>query len=109
MKDNKIKVFGRSDDLIYTDGNERYEIYANYGKPTYLLYGDGTLVEVEYSKAGIWKISLIINGAKLEDYKKHSADNNYVEHDYSEVLQLTFSDNDLKIFKIDGMEWINGG
>jgi hypothetical protein len=59
-----ITVYGHSDDLIEVEGDihEEFDIdHDGHGK----LFGfsDGTIIQVEWTKVGIWRITPMIKGS----------------------------------------------
>ncbi len=55
---SEVIVYGASDDLIEVEGAIREEFTANRdGEANLLAFSDGTLLEVTYTDAGIWRIA----------------------------------------------------
>ena len=55
-----ITIYGASDDLIELDG-DIYEEFTAGGdeEPNLIAFSDGTLLEVTYTDAGIWRINAL--------------------------------------------------
>lgn len=66
-----VTVYGASDDLIEVDGDVSEEfsyLEGDDGDKHYLAFSDGTLLEIEYTQAGVWRIHPIshIGTSKVE-------------------------------------------
>lgn len=58
-----LTVFGASDDLIEVEGDIREEFNAlSDDRANYLAFSDGTLLSIDYTRAGIWRIAPIALG-----------------------------------------------
>lgn len=58
-----ITVTGASDDLIEIDGDISEEFYANDEDPNLLAFSDGTILRVDYTPAGVWRIVPVASGS----------------------------------------------
>lgn len=61
-----VTIYGASDDLIEVEGDVTEEFNAiEFGgeQPAYLAFSDGTLLRIEYSDTGVWRITPIVRGA----------------------------------------------
>lgn len=62
----ETKIYGASDDLIELEGQitEEFNHCDNYGEHVMaiLAFSDGTLLEVDYDKDGIWRIKTLAQG-----------------------------------------------
>lgn len=56
-------ITGASDDLIELDGQIREELNPRGDEPSLLAFSDGTLLEIEYDKDGIWRVRQLAKGA----------------------------------------------
>jgi hypothetical protein len=52
----EVTVYGASDDLIEVEGAITEEFYAHSRGPSYLVFNEGTVLRVEYTKDGMWEI-----------------------------------------------------
>ena len=74
-----IEIYGLSDDLIEVEGDISAEFYADQDGNLIIL-SDGTILSIEYTKRGIWRIIVeqkgILNttiiSAPLDDDKNYS-------------------------------------
>jgi hypothetical protein len=64
-----IEIHGHSDDLIEVEGSITEEFYPG-GKPSYLSFSDGTVLEVVYVK-GVWRINRLAAGEAV--YRKEES------------------------------------
>jgi hypothetical protein len=83
-----VKVYGTSDDLVEIEGDIREEFYSLAGAdtPVYLAFSDGTILAVDYSYEGIWRITPIYLGAGELKITQAVAAN--LDSDYSDVADL---------------------
>lgn len=81
---SKITVRGSSDDIICVEGDLLEEFYPESDKPGYLVFGDGTILSVEYGKSGMWTIRCLANGSAA--YSKVEATD--ADRDYSDKVTL---------------------
>jgi hypothetical protein len=58
----KVKIEGASDDLIELEGDLSEEFNPNNDEPSYLAFGDGTILKVIYDNDGIWRINRLTKG-----------------------------------------------
>lgn len=56
-------ITGASDDLIELEGQLHEELNPPSDEPSLLAFSDGTLLEIEYDKDGIWRIRQLAKGA----------------------------------------------
>lgn len=94
-----ITVYGASDDCIEVEGDIREEFSyqkRGYGQPTgeLLAFSDGTILRIEFTDAGVWRISPVARGAGRLDIVQASEGD---EGDYSDVANL------------DGAVWVVQG
>ena len=76
-----ITVYGASDDLIEIEGAIREEFSAlDDETPNLLAFSDGTLLEVNYTSMGIWRINVLSAG--FSNVAKHEATDE--DSDYSD-------------------------
>lgn len=66
----RVEVYGASDDLIEVEGAIREEFNAlgqaaDGGEGGLLAFSDGTVLEVEYTSSGVWRISRIAAGGAV--------------------------------------------
>lgn len=75
----KLTIYGASDDLVEIEGDLREEFNPECDEaPSYLAFGDGTVLSIEYTKAGIWRIYRQAEGsARFEKQEGTDADTNY--------------------------------
>lgn len=79
-----IIISGASDDLIEIDGDFKEEYYYNENG-NYLIFSDGSVIEVNYTNGGIWRLERIIEGsAEFKRKKAVSADSD----EYSDIVTL---------------------
>jgi len=80
-----VKVYGSSDDLIEVEGDldEEFNVYLEGDESFFLGFSDGTLVQVWYDRAGIWRTLILVIGRSATSL--HTP----VGEEYSEVLELT--------------------
>lgn len=52
-----ITIHGASDDLIEVGGDLTEEFYHVEDGPTWLAFSDGTVLRVEYTSDGLWRIN----------------------------------------------------
>jgi hypothetical protein len=83
----KVTIYGASDDLIEVEGDfsEEYNP-SNDDDPTYLAFGDGTVLSVKYGDAtgGFWRINRVRVGTAT--YAKTEATDE--DDDYSDRVTL---------------------
>lgn len=83
----QIEIYGSSDDLIEIEGDFTEEFYS-YDKGNYLIFSDGTVLEIEYTVAGHWRINLHTLGEYLSVVTKTLPVKDG-PNDYSDVAYLT--------------------
>ena len=82
-------IYGASDDLIEVDGDLYEEFsYQDDGAGDLLGFSDGTLLRIRHDEEGVWRITPIRIGTKLEGVEQAPADD---DKNYSD--RATFSDN----------------
>lgn len=80
-----IKVNGASDDLIEIGGDISEEFNPDADSPSYLGFSDGTLLQIEYTDDGIWRIQPLRYGtAKYNKTEATAGDSD----NYSDVVEL---------------------
>jgi len=57
-----VTVYGASDDLVEVKGDIRAEFSAAEDGG-YLAFSDGTLLSIDFTAAGIWRIIRLVKGA----------------------------------------------
>ena len=83
--ENRIRIFGQSDDNIYTEG-DRYCQFSGGGDPVTMEFSEGTKLSIVYNSQGLWKIDQIQKGS-ISFKEIFKAD--YPADDYSDVVELT--------------------
>lgn len=81
----KVIVSGSSDGLVEIDG-DLYEEFGGYDDAGYLAFGDGTLLEIEYTELGLWKINVLHHGTA--SIVKTFEANDSASSDYSDRVEL---------------------
>lgn len=56
----RIVITGHSDDLIEVDGDIREEFQAK--DENFVAVSNGTLLRIEYTRAGVWRITPVATG-----------------------------------------------
>lgn len=81
-------VYGASDDLIEFEG-DIYEEIAGSEDPTFLMFGDGTILKIWYGKDifAIWSINVINKGSLFDKIEYCNDENADI---YSDIV--TFKD-----------------
>jgi hypothetical protein len=97
-----IRIYGRSDDLIYVEGALHKEIGANWDKPTYLVFDNGVLVKAKYDETGKWRIYQLTNHAQSFRYSPGECTEAPV--DYTEVVDIEAEKEFTKVFVIQKMK-----
>jgi hypothetical protein len=92
--EHELKIYGASDDLIEIEGDFSEElnypfIRSERERDLYLSVSDGTLLGIEYSESGVWRIHLISKGAAQFSKVDAPEDN---EDCYSDVVTLKATD-----------------
>ena len=57
-----ITVYGASDDLIEVEGDIREEFDIDGGGELF-AFSDGTIIQVEWTKVGVWRITSMVKGS----------------------------------------------
>lgn len=83
--DKRVTIYGSSDDLIEIEGAIEDEFNVSGDHSHCLAFSDGTLLEIIYTNAGFWRISVITKGT-LTSYDKTEATN--TQTDYTDRLTL---------------------
>ena len=83
-----VKIYGSSDDLIEIEGDIVEEFNHMDGEETFLAFSDGTVLSVEYTNAGIWRINRVKEG--VASYKKVEATS--PDDEYSDCVTLGAGD-----------------
>ena len=95
-----IHVYGASDDLIEVEGDivEEFSYSDDEDRGDVLAFSDGTLLSVEYTRDGIWRISPLSRGsAEMTITQAVSAD----DDEYSDKATL---DGDIR-WVAHGVGW----
>ncbi len=59
-----VTISGHSDDLIEVEGDIREEFGIDYDSHGELFaFSDGTIIQVQYSKVGVWRITPMVKGS----------------------------------------------
>ena len=69
-----IVVYGHSDDLIEIEGDIRNEFYALDEKDNFLVFSDGTVLQVVYNNRGCWDIRAVRKGTSEHSNVMHDND-----------------------------------
>ena len=90
-----IKVLGRSDDLVefYGDIGDFEDEIGLYEGILRIEFDDGTIADIQYGDAGIWKIELLSAGNGVESFVECENEDADI---YSDVLIMK---NDVKLLK----------
>ena len=70
-----IEVYGASDDLIEIEGSIREELSGDEGL---VAFDDGTILRVEYTNTGVWRIATLRRGTafgRIEQCEENDEDN----------------------------------
>lgn len=86
---SKVEIYGASDDLIEIDGDIREEFNPTDGEMGYLGFSDGTILGIIYSREGIWRITLIVEGMATYELKQGTDS----EDNYTDRATLTLGDD----------------
>lgn len=89
----KVTIRGASDDLIEVEGDITEEFNPPYDSgddPSYLAFGEGTVLSVTYDKHGMWRIHRVNEGSA--SFSKVEGDD--PDKNYSDVVTL---EGDLKL------------
>jgi hypothetical protein len=81
-----IQVTGHSDDLIEIDGAISEE-WAADADGNLLAFSDGTVLQIVYSKDGIWRITLVAQGSAQVQIVQCPAVND--DREYTDRATLT--------------------
>lgn len=80
-----IKVYGSSDDLIEVEGDVVEEFNPHDSdKADFLAFSDGTVLSIEYTSDGIWRINRVATGTA--GYSKVEATDD--EKNYTDTVTL---------------------
>jgi len=82
---HQLKIYGRSDDLIEIDGDIYDEIGWHPSEKCYITISDGTVISIEYSDEGIWRIAMLREGSGDPEIIYAPSDD---DDNYSDVLIL---------------------
>lgn len=84
-----VEVYGASDDLIEVEGDIREEFTHGNDGADYLAFNDGSVLSVEYTADGFWRINRAAEGvAQYEKVEAIDADGAA----YSDKVTLTIPD-----------------
>lgn len=83
----KIQITGYSDDLIEIEGTIEEELVALHdgAEGDLLTFSDGTVLRINYSKGGIWRITLVAQGSAVMTKDENPEDD---DDRYSDVVTL---------------------
>ena len=79
-----VTIYGSSDDLIEIEGDIVEEFDCTDGEERFLAFSDGTVLSVEYTNGGIWRINRVKNGGA--SYSKVEATD--PDDEYSDKVTL---------------------
>lgn len=83
-----VQVYGHSDDLLEVDGDIEAEFSYqsdDEGKGDLLAFSDGTVLRIQYSNSGVWRVIRVCEGTAT--FSKHEASEDD-EDDYSDRVTL---------------------
>ena len=73
----KVEIYGWSDDLIEVEGAIREE-FDGMDDEHFIAFSDGTVLAIEYTNAGIWRINRVEAGtATYSKVEGTDAEDNY--------------------------------
>jgi hypothetical protein len=55
-------IYGASDDLIEVEGRVTEEFSYRERDPSFVAFSDGTVIRIEYTDAGVWRITPVRRG-----------------------------------------------
>lgn len=88
-----VTIYGASDDLIEVDGDLREEFNPDSDdQSTWLIFGDGTVLDIRYDDFGIWRITRPHFGTAGMDKSEATGEEGNREDGkpaYSDVVTLT--------------------
>ena len=87
----RVTIYGASDDLVEIEGDINEEWYANDEDGMSLAFGDGTILDVQYDKFGIWRVSVGHKGSATLEKQEALGDEGRREDGkpaYSEIVTL---------------------
>ncbi len=97
---SKITIYGASDDLVEIEGDFREEFYVSSADSFNLAFGDGTVLDINFDRHGIWRINRVFAGSasfeKLEALGDEGARDDGTPA-YSEVVKLS-----------GDLQWVSG-
>lgn len=86
-----VTIYGASDDLVEIEGDINEEFYATDEGEMCLLFGDGTVLDIEYDRHGIWRITGKPGSATMtkEEATADEGDRPDGKPAYSDIVTLT--------------------
>lgn len=105
-----IEVYGASDDLIEVEGEirEEFSYSGDDERGDVLGFSDGTLLSIEYGRAGIWRINLLASGALAYNKDEGYSDEGQREDGkpaYSDVVTLSGEPEVVVRWVVHGENW----
>jgi len=86
----ELVIHGKSDDLIEVDGDVSIEASEPFDRDFYLVFGDGTILNLFWGDRGIWCIDVVTEGhASISHYKVGKYDGSVNVSGHSEAVKLT--------------------
>lgn len=80
-----VEIYGASDDLIEIEGDIEEEFYYKEGERNLLAFSNGSVLEIEYTPQGMWRVTPIKLG-NASGYSKVEATDEHT--DYSDRVTL---------------------
>lgn len=89
-----IKVYGASDDLVEVEGDIREEFNPTEDeRDSVLVFSDGTVLTIQYTSEGVWRITPLIRGAALYSCQQAPADD---DDNYTDIATLEDPGNPIR-------------
>lgn len=63
----RLEIYGASDDLVEVEGALTEEFNPELDAPATIGISDGTLLEIQYTGPGVWRITPILRGPALRE------------------------------------------
>ena len=80
----RTTVYGASDDLVEIEGGISEEFNPSDDGPNYLAFSNGTVLGIEYTKLGVWKIVCFAGPQPVIDPAGGSDSDNYSDRAHLE-------------------------
>lgn len=82
-----VAIYGVSDDLIEIEGDLNEEFNpSNEDEGMWLIFGDGSIIDVRYDEFGIWRVTRPYAGTSFMEKDEDPGDD---ENRYSDRVTLT--------------------